>query len=387
MTYGRWTYTLLALIAVATLAVSSASANVTLDRDYRMGDDGGEGAVPGGNVTTTFDSAGMPGQGQLIDLAAENTPNYLTVTGRPDGVGGLGIEFVAAEFEYLHGGHLGYPPTSLSSIEEGGTLDYSGLTDRGFQFWVRPASNAPSVIVTDTLAHAVRINAAGNYAMTYAGFTIDSGVAATPGVWKHIEMVSAPNAFGDARLYIDGVARAVRVSPGYPAVRNQLVVGANTGGDELTFTGGTADFFSGVVDDLKMFVFGSTNGTPVINYGSFVFDPDNDFAAFSLSGVPGDVNNVGGFTAADVTAFIAGWRSERLVNGRRVGDIISHGQGDLNFDGITDVRDLAIIQALLPPAGLPLITPAQLSVPEPATAGLLLAALGLVARASRKSRR
>lgn len=379
MTRTGWTTGLFGLFVAGILAFPVAAA-VTLDRDYRLGDNPGEGAANGADVGSgngdgaTYDSAGVPAMGQLPFLTPVNTPNYVAITGRPDGGSGRGIEFNGAEMEYLRGPFLGFPQVSFSSLENQGTLDYTGITDRGFQFWVRPASSAAQILVSDTEAHAVRILANGNYAMTYAGTTIDSGVAATPGTWRHIEMVSAPNAFGQGRLYIDGVARAVRVAGAYPAQRSDLVVGANTGGDEFSFTGGTAEFFTGVIDDLKMFVFGTSTGTTPVNYGSFALDPDNDFAAFHLSGVPGDVNNSGSLTSADVTAFVAGWRFDNRVGGVRIGDVASFGKGDLNFDGITDIKDLAIIQGLLPAAGLPLISAAQLGVPEPAAGALALVA-------------
>jgi hypothetical protein len=346
------------------------------------------GAVVGsGNVNgATLDSFGNPGVGELPFLIPGNTPTYVAIAGRPDGGTGLGVQFVAGDQDYLRGPFLGFPQDSFSSSTNSGTLDYAGITDRGMQFWVRPASAAPAIIVSDTQAHGVRILPNGNYAMTYAGFTVDSGVAATPGTWRHIQMVSAPSAFGSARLYIDGVARAAR-SGTYPGLTSDLVVGANTAGDDLNFTGGTAEFFSGVVDDLKMFVFGTSTSSTPVNYGSFVLDPDNDYAAFALSGVPGDVNNVGGFTAADVTAFIAGWRFDNRVNGVRVGDMFSHSKGDLNFDGITDIHDLAIIQALLPAAGLPSITASQLGVPEPATTSLAAVALAVSCGLMRRLRR
>ncbi len=395
MTRTCWTSGLLGLLVGGVLAAPAAGA-VTLDRDYRLGDNPGEGAVNGADVGSgngdgaTYDSAGVPTMGQLPFLTPVNTPNYVAITGRPDGGGGRGIEFNGAEMEYLRGPFLGFPQVSFSSFENQGTLDYTGITDRGFQFWVRPASNAAQILVSDTEAHAVRILANGNYAMTYSGTTIDSGVAAAPGVWRHIEMVSAPGAFGQGRLYIDGVARAVRAAGSYPAQRSDLVVGSNTGGDEFNFTGGTTEFFTGVIDDLKMFVFGTTTSATPVDYGSFSLDEDNDFVAFQLSGVPGDVDNSGSFTSADVTAFIAGWRFDNRVNGVRIGDLASFGKGDLNFDGITDIRDLAIIQGLLPAAGLPLINAAQLGVPEPAAGILALVAAGAaggVRRAAERGRR
>jgi hypothetical protein len=387
MTYGRWILAASVALAAGAQADPRAAANVTLDRDYRLGDHASEGASAGAPVgsgnpqSATLDGAGEPMMGQLPFLNPVNSPTYAAITGRPDGVGGLGVSFVGANQQYIRGPFLGSPPNSFSSSSEpGGTLDYAGVFDRGFQFWVKPAATGAQILVSDTRDHGVRILANGNYGMTYAGFTSDSGVPATVGVWRHIEMVSAPEAFGHARLYIDGVVKAVRETS-YPGTEAELVIGANTGGntpeDPTIFTGGTAEFFTGIIDDLKMFVFGSSDGVPPVNYGSFQLDPDNDFAAFTLSGIPGDVNNVGGFTSADVTAFIAGWRYENLVNGVRVGDLISHGKGDLNQDGITDVHDLAIIQGLLPAAGLPLITAAQLGIPEPASAALALGAAAI----------
>lgn len=393
MTLGRWTLASMGLIAAGTLAVSSATAAVTLDRDYRLGDLPAEGAVSAANVgsgnanNATLDSAGEPSSGQLPFLTPVNAPKYTTISGRPDGVGGLGVQFNAAAQQYLHGPFLGSPPDSFSSAGQQGNLDYTGVFDRGFQFWVRPTSSAASALVIDTFDHGVRILPSGNYGMTYSGVTLDSGVPATPNVWRHIEMVSAPEAFGHARLYIDGVVRAIRNVDSYPGSVNDLVVGSNTGGDRDAFTGGTSEFFSGVIDDLKMFVFGTSDAPGSVNYGTFSLDPDNDFAAFKLTGIPGDINGSGGFTSADVTAFLAGWRFDNRLNGVRIGDLNSFGKGDLNLDGITDIKDLAIIQNLLPAAGLPLIDASQLGIPEPASVGLFLLAGAVVAHAARRSRR
>src|SRR5262249_32239956 len=70
-----------------------------LDRNYRFGD-ADSGPVANGNfVNVTFDSAGLPGMNQLIDLTAQNGPKYVqlpTVSGgpipvRPDGGTGFAI--------------------------------------------------------------------------------------------------------------------------------------------------------------------------------------------------------------------------------------------------------------------------------------------------------
>src|SRR5262249_24764526 len=143
-------------------------------------------------------------------------------------------------------------------------------------------------------------------------------VAATPGTWFHIEVVHPKDDAKGSRMYINGVAKAAD-GGGYADEDSALVVGSNTAGTGVTeaFTGGTTEFFTGVVDDLQLFVLGF-NGRPTGGHGDFNFEQDNAFADFKLSGIPGDVNNVGGFTAADVTAFIAGWRKENLINGQRV---------------------------------------------------------------------
>ena len=127
-----------------------------------MGDDGAEGASAGAAVSTTFDSAGSPGLGQLVDLTAVNSPTYSTISGRPDGGSGLGIQFNGASNQYLHGFNLGFPQTSFSAASHttttGGSLDYQGISNRGLQFWARPTSTAVQSLVMDTNQHGVRIN-------------------------------------------------------------------------------------------------------------------------------------------------------------------------------------------------------------------------------------
>ena len=130
---------------------------------------------------------------------------------------------------------------------------------------------------------------------------------------------------------------------------------------------------------------------PGQDYGDFDFATDNAFAASTitgLTGVAGDVDQNGTFEEADKTAFIAGWKSENVVNGVTVGDLNTIGDGDLNLDGITNIRDLAIIQALLPAAGISLITGTDLTgVPEPSTGLLLLVVSALAPAAGRRFRR
>jgi hypothetical protein len=392
MNIRRWNLTALALVATGMIVASAASAK-TIDRDYRMGETEG-GSAPNA-VTTTFDNAGTPGTGTFIDLLGVNSPTYVTITGRPDGAGGVGVQFNAASSQYLKALRLGFPETSTSAGKPAPAQadNFTNIYDRGLQFWVRPGtppvSGLAQTVVMDTNQHGVRIGADGKFSMRYNNLNFATDVTATPGTWFHIEVVHPKGDRKGSRMYINGVAKA-NAGGGYDTADDSaLVVGSNTAGIGVIapqFTGGTTEFFTGVIDDLQLFVLGF-NGRPVGGHGDFNFEADNAFADFTMSGVPGDVNNAGGFTAADVTAFIAGWGKENVVNGQRVGDIVSHGQGDLNYDGVTDVTDLKIIQNLLPAAGLPLITAAQLGVPEPSTIMLALLAAGVAPRAIGKARR
>jgi hypothetical protein len=369
-------------VGAALLSAPLAFATVTIDRNYRMGDDPAEGAAANVPVAVTFDSAGMPGLSQLIDLNAVNSPTYRSITGRPDGVGGLGIEFNATQQEYLRGPALGDPDASPSAISQGGTIDYTGIVNRGFQFWVRPQATTAQSLVMDTNRHGARINSAGRFSMRYNNVDYDSTMAVTPGTWYHVMVVRPFAAANGSRMYVNG--NAVAFGPGgYDDDFSELVVGSNTGGDAVTFTGGTTEFFTGVIDDLEMFVMGSN---PNADYGEFDLATDNDFIAATLTTVAGDVTNNGVLDQADKTAFVNGWMDRRVINGVQLGDLTSRAGGDLNLDGITNIFDLAIFQNALSAAGLPAITPAELaaaSVPEPATFALALM-LSVVAPAAKR---
>lgn len=379
------------VVAVGCVSVLGVVAySATLDRDYRMGDDPAEGAVTGGPVTVTFDSAGLPGQGQLVDLTAVNTPTYVAITGRPDGVGGRGIQFNAAQQQYLHGYNLGFPQDSFSAASHhtptGGNLDYFGISNRGLQFWVFPMSTAVQTLVMDTNQHGVRINANGKFSMRYANVDYESTVTVVPNTWYHVEVVRPAGAANGSWMFVNGVA--VAAAPGgYNNDWADLTVGTNTAGDDQPspgFTGGTEEFFTGIIDDLKLFVIGTSTSANPVNYGSFNLAVDNDYVASPITGikgVAGDVNNDGVLNQADKNAFISGWMRRRVINGIQIGDMVSRGQGDLNLDGITNIFDLLIFQNALSGAGMAAITAAELrgaTVPEPTSAALaLLAALAV----------
>jgi hypothetical protein len=401
MKIGQGMIKLLVVAGLSLMLATTLVAAVTLDRDYKLGDDAAEVAVTGGSVSTTFDSAGALGQGQLVDLTAVNSPTYVAITGRPDGAGGRGIQFSSAQQQYLHGFNLGFPENSFSAATHttptGGALDYLGISDRGLQFWARPTSTAVQTLVMDTNQHGVRIDSNGKFAMRYANVDYESNVSVVPNNWYHIEVVRPAGAANGSRMYINGIAVAIAAG-GYKDDWADVTVGSNTAGDDggshpnipspQGFTGGTQEFYSGIIDDLKMFVMGTSKSSTPVNYGTFNFATDNAFAASSISGlknVAGDVTNNGVFDVNDKNAFVAGWLQKHIVSGVQIGDMASHAQGDLNLDGITNIQDLLLMQNALTGSGLGAITPAELSgVPEPATS--LLVVLGLLPLATGRLR-
>ena len=384
MNIRRRVLTSLTMIGASFFVAAVASANGTLIRWHKMGEE--EGGTNNSPVSTTLDTPvgvidGNPDI-QPLDLTALNTPTYRTISGRPDGGGGIGIEFSAAQQESLTGASLNWPEESQLSDAEGGLYDLVGIADRGFQFWVRPTSAAVQSLVMDTNQHGVRINSNGKFSMRYDSVDYESTVTVAPNTWYHVEVVRPSGAAGGSRMYVNGNAVAAVPDIDYAADQvTNLTVGSNTAGD--------GEFFSGIVDDLRMQVFGTSTSPTPFNYGAFNFAVDNAFAASPVSGIKGiagDVSNNGILGNEDKTAFIAGWMDRRLVNGVQIGDLTSRSQGDLNLDGITNIQDLLLLQNALIGAGMATITAAELAgVPEPSTA--ILAALALVSLARRRNSR
>jgi hypothetical protein len=199
--------------------------------------------------------------------------------------------------------------------------------------------------------------------------------------WYHVQLVRPNGPESLSRLYVNGNAVAVSTDDDYPAdTSTPLTVGSNTSG--------TGEFFSGIIDELTFTVYGTTVGNT--NYGTFNFASENDFADFKITGVPGDLNHSGTLTQADKDAFIAGWMDRKVVNGVQIGDLSTFEAGDLNFDGITDIFDLVVMQGALSGAGMGGITAADLfgaTVPEPASLVLLFSAVLAVGSAARCRRR
>jgi hypothetical protein len=379
---------------------ASAHAAVHNDREYRMGDDLAEGAVAlnavgsGNAFQTTFDSAG-PG---FVDLSPTNGPVYADVgpTGlnRPGAAANsLGITFDGAD-DYLFGRRFGNPATSRSSTlnfpvvnnEGPGANDYAGLSNRGFQLWVRPTSTGLAQnVVLDTNQHGLRINTANQWVMRYNNVDVASTEAVAFDAWTHA-MVVRPNGStapsGGSILYINGEAVAAAAG-NYNVNQNfWLVVGSDTGDgpedDTPTDLIGTTEFFKGTLDQLTMFTMGVTvNG---LDRGTWNFRTDNLYARPAAEGGFGgltahvaDVNQNGTFEQADINDLITNWGFENLVNGVRAGDVNTIKKGDLNFDGITDLKDVNIIRDVVSASGAALDL-SGLPIPEPSALVLAAAA-------------
>ncbi|TWT87613.1 PEP-CTERM motif protein [Pseudobythopirellula maris] len=453
----RATPVVVAAAALAGVAAPQAEAQVTLDRDYTFGDDSRENATAGGVVGQnspggiSIDSAGDTGMNQIISLLPQGpvptigVPKYVAVSDRPDMLAGsnapassgLGIALnpsgpgSAFSKQYLHTGYreaLNYPQYSPSSVyEQGGTINYDLISDRGFQLWVKPTAidtGEEAHIVMDTNQHGVMINTDGEFAMRYAYdreriealatlngqpasdfenvFDYPSGVTAEVGQWTHLSVVREFGPGSGSILYINGVATAAALGkynieedvtsdepapdPGGLDV-SPLVVGANTGSPAY----GNDHFFYGVVDDLEMFVMGQNADNLFPDY---VFENDNGYAAAFKPTTAGDLDGDDDVTLADAHLFAANWMSVKELEWTDaynveqtfvVGDLETRGMGDFNYDGRVDLSDWAILHNASPStatAAARLIA-GQL-VPEPGSLSLLLAGLAAAGRRRRR---
>jgi hypothetical protein len=356
--------------AAALLLSARATAAVppppVLDRNYDMGE--GEGGVAGNTVTVTWDTAGAPGQQQLIDLSAVAGPKYEalpTTSGgpvprRPDGGTGMAIRLnptATSQGQHLKTGFeqaLNFPERSYSStFQPGGTIDYTFIKDRGFQLWVLPQTSGRADIVMDTTQHGALINASGSFSMRYINTDYDTGVAVLPNTWYHLMVVRPFGPGLGSIMYINGeaVARASGTYRGEDNPANEettpLVVGANT--SNVAFQVGTINRFQGLVDDLEMFVMG-LNGPPAPDeFGEFIFERDNKYAAFFKPANAADLTGDNVVNMADVNVFVSNWLYQKVVGGAVLGDLTTRAKGDFNFDGAVNLSDWEILNELAPP--------------------------------------
>ncbi|MBN1854671.1 MAG: hypothetical protein JW829_18205, partial [Pirellulales bacterium] len=358
------------------ILTQAALADYTLDRLYLMGDD--DGVSANSAVSVTDDSAGVSlDHLWAYQVASGNSPIYVDTSSRPQAdLNELGIRFDAVQEHYLDGPRLGLPDTSIAASIE----DYAGISNRGFQLWVKPAvagvGNLQQDIVMDTEQHGFGITADGNWFMQYGGNAYDSGITVTAGEWYHVMVVRPYGSSGSdsgARMYVNGIAVAAMSGDYTGTDQTNLAIGVRT---YESFPVEPYHFFSGIVDDLEMFVLGTTTSDPPTVLGTFNLGEDNAYIATQLTGVAGDVNQDNLLNDSDIDAFVAGWKHKNLVNNIAVGDLNTITMGDLNWNGITELGDAFILHEALLEAGMGGLDFRLLSgVPEPASCLLLLVAM------------
>jgi hypothetical protein len=111
-------------------------------------------------------------------------------------------------------------------------------------------------------------------------------------------------------------------------------------------------------------------------------------ATSGLSGVAGDVNQDGSVNGTDIDGLVSGWFKEKRVNNVRAGDKLTVRDGDLNFDGITNLSDVFILHNALMTAtgsGFDFSRLPGGSIPEPSTVVMALL-MWLVAIGYRRNR-
>ena len=390
------------LIATMTVLTPTAEA-IEFDRILGFGEE--ESASIGGTVTTTFDSTAP-----FVDVAGFNGPQYVSIAGRPGAAADgstIGISFDGTD-DYLSGLRFGNPETSRGAtgttvgVPFANAINYDGIRNRGMQVWVNPASagsGSRQAVMADTNQFGVLISDAATptWILLSNGVEYDSGVDVTFDSWSHVSVVRE---FGvGTTLFLDGVGVA-RTSSSYDTSDTaNLVFGSNTSGTETVFDGGTTDYFQGVLDQAELFAWGEPDGGPSL--GDFNFGRDNGFARLpvadgGVSKVAGDITGDGVLDSADVDAFVASWLSS---NGEDLpfndgsnsdagfGDINSLARGDLDYSGVTDIRDAFLLHQALVSAGAGALNFELLiaGVPEPSTGVLAaFAASGIAIRRRRR---
>jgi hypothetical protein len=397
--------------AFAMLFASAVAHATTVDRNYTLGDDPFEGASLGSTVGlltggVTYDSAGTSGAGDLQDLSVVGEPTYVSVSDRPGAGATKGASFDGVDDYLWTPINLGIPSDAWDSNVFFPTTpfphNYEGIRGQGIQFWAKPNSSLQNVrqdLVKNTGEHGVIITPANNWGLVSDDDVnpTDSGVDVSFNQWTHLMMLSgfSDRVHGHSNsggvLLVNGVAVAAR-NTAYEFLEDNLLT---VGGHRPTQDDPLTDPYRGVLDDVEIFLWGTTT-TGGVNYEPLNLGVDNEWIAQQLAGTdPADVNldgvvsgnGTGPAASDDVSKLIQGYHSRRMVSGVQVGDWISRQQGDLNFDGIVDLADAFMLrQGLVAATGfvLDLNVLNGASVPEPS--GLALAAVSVALLAARRRR-
>ena len=375
-----------AALVVLALFTCTAHANVTEVRWYKMGNEPGEGDAIGaagpeeGEVVNADASVDVYDSISPFDhLTQSGDPVYRQITagdvtaGHPGAVGTFGIAFDGTNY-----------------LTDDGPFDaISGGTSQGVQLWVYPSAAglttaSGQAIVFDTInAGGPAISPDGMWTQTNSIHTDLPGTMPVVGdTWHHVAQhifldtdAAAPEVIGTARtytsvIYVDGVAVSANNDNNVDPGTTVFMIGAADDGGTKT------RFFNGVLDELKAYT-----SAP----DEFDLFTDNEFIASQLpiGFEMGDLNLDGNLDQQDIDAFVAGWKSEKVLvgahNSMYAGDLETYGRGDLNLDGRVNLTDAVLMYNALNNAGVGSIQLSDLTgsarVPEPSTIVLVVSAV------------
>lgn len=321
-----------------------------------------------------------------------------------------------------------YDPPSATGVDGTGDGEYrpafphsyAGINQRAMQAWVRPnvagLNGTRQDVILDTNEHGFVITANNTWGMLFDDVLTDTEILVTDTLdsngWVHlmalggISKTNGPNTTLGGALLINGMVVASSNAV-YDASAAVLSIGSNLAG--------TGNFYHGEIDDIEMLVWGNNSWRGPgatqqelgylggANWGSLAAE-DNQWIAMQLeaaamaASVPfipeADVNldgilqgdGTGSIATDDVSAFIAAYGFKNEIGAIPVGDWVSRQNGDLNFDGVADIRDALMLRDALLASGSGSFDLGLLNgttVPEPSGVVLavgLLSALGWLAK-------
>jgi hypothetical protein len=308
----------------------------------------------------------------------------------------LGVQFDGTD-DILRGTRLARP-SSLPALFPGGyPINYDNIFSRGMQAWAyvdadKLAASEPQTLFWDAqLYGGPQISAEGKWTQansnkyTDAGNRLPATVPVVPDTWLHVmhHVYNATDPNAPRRLsggsgtnhaavvYVNGVAVSSNIDN---LQANFNYATSNRSGDLIVgavenFGGGFRSFFKGALDDLEMYVFGN-NETGTVgnladgeNWGTFDLFADNEWIANQIATTvpggmlkPGDVNKDGEIDTDDVDQFVDNWLYQNLQSGatsvQTVGDWLTWDKGDMNHDGITNLKDAFIMHNALSSSGM-----------------------------------